>query len=145
MRRTALCMILALAISACGGKSPSEPTETIPRVSGAYSGSATFTYPELQATVTCPASTTVTQSGSTVSVAPLVLTGQCGTMSLPLGQVTIDATGAIQGESGNYTEPTCGVYNYTASGGFFTREFRLSVAATSSTCYNFNFTALLSR
>lgn len=147
---TVAVILLLVGLVACGGgsSSPSAPSvPTIPTVSGNYSGTSTFSFPELHATMNCPASTVVTQSGSTVSVAPIVLTGQCGTISIPVGLATIDATGAIEGggASGTYNEPSCGTYNYTGSGGFFGREFRLSMSASSSTCYNFNFTMVLTR
>ena len=141
--------ILALALSAvsCGGSgSPSSPTPTIPTVNGSYSGTATLAFPEIPATLNCSASTVVTQSGSNVSIAPIVLTGtDCGGISLPLGQVTIDATGSVGSETGSFNEPSCGTYNYSGSGGFFGRELRLSLSATSATCYNFNFTTVMSR
>jgi hypothetical protein len=142
----ALMLMLA---AACGGDngSPTSPSGP-PAVNGNYSGSVTVNFPELNAAVTCPASTVVTQSGSTVNVAPIVLTGQCGNLSVPLGQVTIDNTGALDGSgsSGTFFEPSCGGnYNYTGSGGFFGREFRLSMTATSAVCFNFNFTAVLTR
>lgn len=141
----AIC--LGLLLTGCGGGgSPSAPTPQIPNVVGSYSGNATFTFPELRQTMTCPANTSVTQSGSTVNVAPIILNGQCGGISIPFGQATIDNTGALQGNSsGTYNDPSCGTYSYTASGGFFSRELRISVTATSRTCYNFNFTANLSR
>jgi hypothetical protein len=146
MRR--LPLIVALVATACGGSGggPTAPTPQIPNVVGNYSGSATYTFPELQTSLTCPASTSVTQSTTTVNVAPIILTGQCGNLSIPLGQVTIDNTGAFAGgNSGTYNEPSCGTYNYTGSGGFFGRELRISMIATSRTCFNFNFTAVLSR
>jgi hypothetical protein len=134
---------------ACGGgnngTSLTGPSNSIPSVAGSYSGTTTLTLPELAQSVSCPTTTAVTQSGSTVNVAPLVLAGQCGNLSVPLGQFTIDATGAFPGSSsGTYTDPSCGTYNYTASGGFFGRTMRLSVSATSRTCYNFNMTVNLS-
>lgn len=68
-------------------------------------------------------------------------------MSLPLGQATIDNTGAINlgSGSGTFNDPSCGTYTYAASGGFFGRDLRMSVNATSRTCYNFNMTVNLSR
>jgi hypothetical protein len=139
-------VVALIGLVSCGGSgSPTGPSNKIPNVVGSYSGTATFNYPELQQTLTCPASTVVTQSGSTVSLAPIVLNGQCNSLSLPVGQMTIDNTGAIQSESGTYNEPSCGVYAYTASGGFFGREFRFSLSATSSTCYNINITGVLSK
>lgn len=143
----ALIFVLALSLASCGGSSSSTaPTSTIPTVNGNYSGTATFTFPELNTTMTCPASTSVMQSGSSVNIAPIILGGQCGGLSIPFGQATINATGAIQGGgSGSYNEPSCGVYNYVASGGFFGPELRISLNATSSTCWNFNFSAVLTR
>jgi hypothetical protein len=140
-------LVLAVFAASCGGGSPTKPSSTIPTVAGSYSGTATFTFPEVPSTVNCPASTTITQSGATVNIAPIVLAGDCGNVSIPLGQATIDQTGAINGGSatGTNTDPSCGTYNYTASGGFFGKEFRLSMSATSSTCLNFNFTMTLTR
>ena len=40
-------------------------------MSGNYSGSITLTYPEVPLTLTCPATTVIAQSGSSVSIAPL--------------------------------------------------------------------------
>jgi hypothetical protein len=95
MRRFLLAVVLVSAACGGGSNSPTGPSaSTIPTVSGKYSGSATFTFPELNASMVCPASTVVTQSGRTVNVAPIVLGGQCG-LSIPFGQATIDATGAI--------------------------------------------------
>lgn len=136
----------AVVVMACGSASPSAPTPQIPNVIGSYAGSMTLVRPEVQSSLTCPASTTVTQSGSTVTIAPIVLGGVCGVLSIPVGQAVIDTTGAITGSNtGTFFEPTCGGYSYTASGGFFGRELRLSMSATSATCLNFNFTAVLSR
>jgi large exoprotein involved in heme utilization and adhesion len=146
MRRSGLCVIVTLMVSACGGDSPSAPSPDIPSVIGRYAGNATLAAPELDKRVTCPASTSVTQSGKTVSIAPIVLTGECGRITIPVGQVTIDATGAIDGSaSGSFNEPGCGTYDYVGTGGFFDREFRISIAATSSSCNHFNFTGVLSR
>ena len=132
---------------ACGsnGSNLTGPSNSIPNVTGNYSGSTTLTFPELARSVTCPTTTSVTQSSNTVSIAPLIWSGQCGNVSVPLGQMTIDATGALLGNSsGTYADPTCGTYTYTASGGFFGRTMQLSMSATSRTCYNFNMTMVLS-
>ena len=151
----ALVSIIVLGLSACGGdnKNPTSPTPfsttpTFPQVSGNYSGSITITFPEVPLTLTCPATTVIAQSGSSVSIAPLLLSGACAGVldSLPLGTVTIDTNGAITGDGmDTYIEEDCGTYNVTGSGGFFGRELRLSLLATSTTCLNFNFTAVLSR
>jgi hypothetical protein len=142
-----LCALLLLV--GCGGGNPSAPTPKIPNVVGIYSGTTTVTLPELHASVTCPTTTSVTQSGTTVNIAPLELGGQCDNFPLrrqPVGQVTIDNTGNIQGQAtGTYDAASCGRYQYFASGGFFGRELRLSLNATSSTCSNINMTLTLSR
>jgi hypothetical protein len=139
-----LCVLLALV--GCGGGSPSAPTPQIPNVVGNYAGTTTVGMPELGASVTCPTTTTVTQSGATVNIAPLVLGGECGNVSVPIGQQTIDNTGNIQGQnSGTFDDPSCGRYTYTGSGGFFGRDLRLSMNATSTTCYNMNLTITLTR
>ena len=148
--RLTLVSIIVLGLSACGGdnQNPTSPTTpTFPQVSGNYSGSVTLTYPEVPLTVTCPATTVIAQSGSSVSIAPLLLSGACAGVldSLPLGTVTIDTNGAITDDAEFSTEEDCGTYNGTGSGGFFGRELRFSLVATSTTCLNFNFTAVLSR
>jgi hypothetical protein len=144
-----LCALSAavLLVTGCGGGSPTSPDGVqYPSVAGSYSGTTTVVFPELGQTVVCPTTTAVTQSGSSISMAPLVLGGQCGNQSIPVGGGTIDTTGALQGStSGTYNEPSCGTYNWTGSGGFFGRELRMSVNATSTTCYNFNLTINLTR
>ena len=148
MRRVVFALLL-VSIASCGGGGPTAPsTPSIPAVAGNYNGTATIAYPELQTSVTCSATTAVTQSGAAVSVAPIVLSGSapCVGLSLPLGQVTIDSTGAFTGPNAGTTNvPSCGNYTYSASGGFFGREMRISMVATSTTCVNFNFTASLTR
>ena len=105
-----------------------------------------MTFPELNESVSCPTTTSVTQSGGSISMAPLVLGGACGNFSIPVGAGSIDTNGALQGStSGTYNEPSCGTYNWTGSGGFFGRDLRMSINATSLTCYNFNMTMNLTR
>ena len=136
-----------MAVKNLSPTAPSPPTPTFPQVSGNYSGSITFSYPEVPLTLTCPATTVITQSGSSVSIAPLLLSGDCAGVldSLPLGTVTIDINGAITDDGMNTYTEDCGTYNATGSGGFFGRELRFSLVATSTTCENFNLTAVLSR
>ena len=135
--------VLSAFVIGCG-KSLVTPTPTIPQVAGAYAGGITIVYPDIPRTLTCPATTTVTQSGSLVSLAPLVLAGQCGGVSVALGQVAIDATGSFSNQSGSLSEP-CGVYDFIGSGGFFGRELRISMSTSSRTCPAFNLTAILNR
>lgn len=146
MRITGSLVLLLLSIG-CGGNDSTGPSKRIPDVTGNYSGTTTFSFPELATTLSCATNTSVTQSGSSVSIAPLQLGGSCATnglSSLPVGSTTIDNTGAFGNESGSTTE-ACGVYNWTGSGGFFGRDLRLSLVYTSRTCYDMNVTINLSR
>jgi ABC-type phosphate transport system substrate-binding protein len=152
MRRSAFftmaVLFMLVGLVACGGSSssPSAPSgPTIPAVSGNYYGTVNMAFPETGEAMNCPTSTVVTQSGSTVSIAPMVLGGQCGNVSFPFGQMTIDSTGSFEsGARGSYSM-SCGTYNWVASGGFFGRELRFSMNCTFNTCYNFNLTIVLSR
>ena len=144
-------LLVAVSLTAaCGGggnSNPAAPSQPqIPSVAGTYSGSTLMAFPELAVQVTCPTTTTVTQAGATANIAPLVLSGECGNLSIPMGQVTIDTTGAINGGSTSYTfDQACGRSNAVASGGFFGREMRISINSTSTTCYNLNMTITIRR
>jgi hypothetical protein len=113
-------------------------------VAGNYTGTTTVVVPDLQTSGSCPTSTAVTQNGSIVNIAPIVLGGQCGNMSIPVGQATIDAAGSLVQETGTVSDE-CGVYNYTISGGFFGRELRISAVLTSTTCWDMSMTMNLTR
>jgi hypothetical protein len=137
-----LVIVSVLISAACSkdGSNLTGPSSQIPNVAGNYAGTTTITYPELGQTLTCPTTTAVTQGpNGQISMAPAQLGGQCGGVSVPLGNMTIDATGSLGQASGSYTE-SCGIYNWTASGGFFGRSLQASFAYTSRTCYNFTVT-----
>src|SRR5215510_14906771 len=144
MRKRSL-VAFALVVAACGGGEGTNltgPSSSTPNVAGNYSGSTTVSLPELGQSVVCPTTTSITQSGNTISIAPIVLAGACGNMSVPFGQLSIDATGALGQATTTYTD-SCGVYTVSASGGFFGRDLRISMSATSRTCYNINMTMTL--
>lgn len=147
MKKVLGALLLASGLVACGGGGDVTGSSgtSYPQVAGNYSGSVTVVYPELAVSFVCPASTAVTQSGGNVSLAPLVLSGQCGGLSIPFGSTTIDTTGSMGNVSGTTSGGSCGTYSYTASGGFFGRELRMSMNATSNTCWNFNFSTTLTR
>ena len=152
MRRLfALLPVLALT-AACGGGNDitgptvnSTPSSRVPSVAGNYFGTTSISFPELARSVSCSTTTTVSQSGSSVNLAPLQMGGGCGVTSIPLGSATIDASGSIGNESGSYNEPSCGLYTYSVSGGFFGRDLRISMIANSRTCYNMNITINLTK
>ena len=88
MRRACALLLPVLFSVACGGEgggsSLTGPSNQIPDVAGSYSGTTTFNFPELGRTVTCQTTTSVTQSGSRVSVAPLQMrpgASECAGMS----------------------------------------------------------------
>lgn len=147
----AAALAAALTSAACGshGTDLTGPSNSIPNVAGNYSGTATLSLPELNQSMTCTTTTSVTQSGSTVSVAPLTLGsgGGCPAgYSIPIGQLTIDATGAFLGNANStYSDPSCGVYAVVGSGGFFGRDLRATITMTSRTCWNINATFTLTR
>ena len=147
MRRCALVLVLMFAVACGGGSGPTAPQgPQYPAVAGSYAGTVTMAFPELGQSITCPATTSVAQTNASVSIAPIILAGACGGISIPLGSMTIDQNGSLgTATSFSYTEPSCGVYNGTVSGGFFGQQFQISINATSTTCYNFNFTASLTR
>ena len=147
-RLLVLFVALASALSvACGEghNTITGPSNRIPSVAGNYSGTTSITFPELGQFVTCPTTTSVTQSGSTVTIAPLELRGECGTVSIPVGAITIDGTGSLGSDTGTTTSESCGTYTYTGSGGFSGRELRISFVYTSKSCHNMNMTINLTR
>ena len=143
LRKLLISFVLLLPLVACGGGNSAAPTPQIPNVAGNYSGTTALAIPELGQSISCPTTTSVTQSGSTVNFTPLMLGGECDT-SFPLEEATIDNTGAIQGESGTEDEE-CGRYTWVGSGGFSGRNFQVSITATSSTCPDFTMTINLAR
>jgi hypothetical protein len=96
--------------------------------------------------MTCTASTTVTQSGATINVAPIVLGAACAGLEVPVGQVLIDDEGTIPATvSGTFTNPDCGMYTYTVSGGFDGQALELSAVLTSPTCMDATLTVVVNR
>jgi hypothetical protein len=145
MRKLFVLALVPLLFTACGDDNDLTGPSGFPSVAGNYSGTTTIVAPELGESLVCPTTTSVTQSGSSVNIAPLVLGGDCGGQSIPVGPMTIDANGSLGAGSGTYTEPSCGTYDYTASGGFFDRTLQMSIIATSATCFNLNMTINVAR
>lgn len=144
MKAVLVLTLITLVAAGCGG-SPTSPGSAqsgqYPSVAGSYSGTTVMTFPELSETVSCPTTTAVTQSGPQLTMAPFVLSGDCGGVSVPMGAALIDREGAfVAASSGSFNDADCGNYNYTFSGGFFDRELRMSMRATSPVCYNFDLT-----
>ena len=104
----------------------------------------TLSYPELAVSLSCAASTVVTESGSSVDIAPITASGDCGGIAVTQAtSIAIDSSATIS-ISGTLSA-ACGVYNWTATGGFYGREMRFQFNLTSSTCLNQTTTGTLSR
>lgn len=147
MRRQMLwCVLIPVLFTvACGaeGSNLTGPSSTIPDVAGNYSGMSTIS-DYGQTMDECPTTTSVTQtSDGAISMAPLQVGGTCG-FSVPMGSMTIDATGSL-GQASGVIDSSCGRYEYAMSGGFFGRTFKGSITYTSKTCAPFNVTINLSR
>jgi hypothetical protein len=135
--------VAALSLAACGGGSgPTAPSAPMyPAVAGNYAGVVSINVPLLGASLNCPATTTVTQSGANVTFAPLALSGNCSSLgSFPLGDSTISTTGSLGSQTvNNLVLSSCnGTYSATASGGFFgsSLQFAISYTAVSGACVN---------
>jgi hypothetical protein len=151
MKKLVVVAFLGAGLAACsGGGSGSNgvtgsSAATMPQVAGSYFGTLDIFFPELGMSVSCPTSTVVTQTGSTISLTPFVAGGDCDGMSVPVGFRSIDSNGAVPNESGSFNDPDCGIYSYSASGGFVGRELRFTVNATSTTCWNMDIAGALER
>ena len=159
MRRvlvSGLLVCVGLFVAGCGGGSPTAPsTPTYPSVAGNYSGTMTFTFPSLGTRVDCPATTSITQSGATVTIGAITPSGSCASLgaSPPLGSLTIDVSGSLGTQTvSNFSEPSCnGTYNATLSGGFSgsTLQFSFVYTAVSGGCLtnpgNFTLSATLTK
>ncbi|MGE0702618.1 MAG: hypothetical protein AB7P22_01640 [Vicinamibacterales bacterium] len=145
-----LALVVALLAAPAWGcvESGTDPTpdDEIPQVAGNYAGTITLAFPENGTSMTCTATTSATQSGSTVNMTPIVLGGLCDGINIPIGTVIIDDTGDIPASvSGTTNNPDCGTYNYTVTGGFDGTELQLSATLTSTTCDDATLTVVLIR
>jgi hypothetical protein len=147
MRRLSLLIVALVAVSCGGSKGPTAPQgPQYPTVAGSYAGTVTVARPELGQSVVCPATMSVTQTNANVNISPIILAGACAGLSFPVGPVTIDQNGSFGSITGyTYTDPSCGNYTVTGSGGFFGPQFQFSISAVSATCWNMNITANLTR
>ena len=99
-RLCVLSFVCLLGIGCAKDNNLTGPSNTsIPNVAGNYSGTTTVSLPERGIVVTCTTTTAVTQaSGGRVNIAPLVMrpgAPTCAGLSMPVGEGTIDATGAL--------------------------------------------------
>ena len=148
------CVVLLVIVASACGSSPTAPASPYPSVAGNYSGSVLFSFISLGTSLTCPATTTVNQSGASVTFAPLTFSGSCASLgSLPFGDQTITTTGSLGSASQNnlFVASCNGYYNAVVSGGFFGTTFQFSMfyTAVSGGCVsqlgNFSITGTLSR
>lgn len=135
MKRVLVILVLGVGLSACSrDASPSAPSSPYPSVAGTYSGTVTIGLTAFATSLTCPATTTVTQSDATVTFTPLTMSGNCAVAfpSLPLGSFAVSSSGSLGSASQNgIFVPSCnGNYNATQSGGFSGSTFQFSLAYT---------------
>lgn len=151
MRRVLVFAMLVCVGSAVGcGSSPTSPStfssstanssSSSQSLAGNYVGSITITYATVGGSVTCPASTSVTQVGSTVTIGAITPSGACeGVGATPaLGSFTIDNTGSLGTLTAtNVPDSSCnGAFNQTITGGFSgtTLQFSFVFTAVSGGC-----------
>jgi hypothetical protein len=136
--RLPLVAAIVALLAGCASKgTTTAPTPAVPNVAGSYSGSVTVTYHSILQSITCPATTTVTQSGTTVTMAPLMLGGQCqtiGVTSVTVGTFTISSTGSLDTRTvANVSLPSCGSYSTSATGAFSGSTLQLTIDYTAIT------------
>lgn len=136
-------MVVCLGLMGCGGGSPTNPSPavpTYPSVAGNYAGSMTFTFSTLGGSLICPVSTSVTQTGASVTIGALTPSGTCANLgpSPGLGTFTMTTTGSLGTTTLNgLPNAACtGGYNATFTGAFSGSTFQFSFAytATSGDC-----------
>jgi hypothetical protein len=133
--KRALSIVLLFCALGCGNSSSMSPSSPYPYVVGNYSGSVSITFPALGA-LTCLGTTSVAQSGATVSIAPLLLGGSCSGLvpSLPIGDAAIMTTGSFGPAvlSNLYVASCNGYYNAVIGGGFFGSSLGFSIVYTAA-------------
>ena len=134
-----LSVVLLFCAVGCD-KSPTNPSSPYPNVAGNYAGLVTFSFPS-SGILACAATTTVTQSGWSVTVAPMSLAGDCSRLvpSLPVGNLTLSTTGSlfIGTQSNLYVASCNGYYNASVVNGSFAGsgfEFSILYTAQSGGC-----------
>jgi len=146
MSRPCVLMLLPVLFAGCGNNLTDPSTQipsVVPSVAGQYSGTTRIS--ESPGAIVWSTTTSVTQSGTTVSVEPLQLSGGQCPSSIPFGETTIDKAGSLGTKSGTFSQCHC-VYNYVATGGFIQRDLQISLHATSPTeCYDLRLTINLTR
>jgi len=131
-----IVVVVAVGVAACSSSATAPTASGPPNVAGSYSGGVTLT--TRSAVLACPAQLTVTQNGTTVTLAPLVFTGTCASLgSFPLGDATISNTGSMGRATQSLFFDACsGLYDVSLSGGFSgnTLHFALVYTAKSGGC-----------
>jgi hypothetical protein len=127
MKQLCVLLLVPLLFAACESNvtKPSPPSPPIPSVAGHYYAGT------IQGNYWGPITTSVTQSGTTVTIEPLqVSNGRCP-LTIPFGETTIDETGSFGKKSGTFSWCDC-FYYYDATGGFVERELRISLHASTN-------------
>jgi hypothetical protein len=141
-----MSLLMAVGLAACGGGGVNGPSDDdVPNVAGSYTG--TLSINGAGAVVTCPASTTVTQSANQVGFTALTLSGQCTGLAFPMGNATLLPTGVLADSGTTLTgvDPSCGSYTASASITFAGRTMSLSVLGNFQLCGTVSMNGQLSR
>ena len=129
MRKRCALLLGPLLLAACDGNPTAPDSPAVQSVAGSYSGTVSI------GGIICATTTSVTQNGSYVAIAPLQV-GECinaptnsfvssfGLSSIPLSQTTIDETGRFGQVSGTLPNDHC-AYSYYGTGGL-SRDLRIS-------------------
>ena len=154
MRNRCALLLVPLLLAACDGNVTAPNSPPVPSVAGSYSGTVR---PGGIDGIICATTTSVTQNGSYVALAPLQV-GECintptnssvsslGLSSIPLSQTTIDETGRLGQVSGRLANHRCG-YSYWGTPSFDPnlRMYLIMEPASEETCYGLRLTVNLTR
>lgn len=139
-----LMSLLCIVFVACGSSNDVTGPSRVPSVAGNYAGVVTAASPEHGESLQCPATTSVTQSGNSVTVGAIRFGEPCDAVDFEVGTTIIDANGALPTARTTFTE-SCGIYTVTVSGGFSNQELRIVGTYLSDTCLDLTVTIALSR
>jgi len=152
MRTRCALLLVPLLLGACDSNPTAPNSPPVPFVAGSYSGTVRTS----DAGVICATTTSVTQSGSSVTIGPLQV-GECingptnfaeylGLSNIPFSRTTIDETGRLGPVNGTLPNSLCG-FSYWATPSFDPnlRMYLIVDPASEETCYGLRLTVNLTK